>query len=82
MLVGRPGLDPGTLGSDQARPGASLKIHFTWSDSLAKPPTSAEILSSCGVRLHQRLHTTGSEVTGVMRHDGSGGESFELRIDL
>ena len=82
FLVGRPGLDPGTLGSDQARPSASVKIHLTWSDGSANPPTSAEILSNLGLRLHQWLHETGSRVVGRIQFQNVDGDLFDIRIEV
>ena len=78
--VGRPGLDPGTLGSDGARPSACAKIHLAWSDSSASPPTSAEILSNLGLGLHQWLHENSSRAVGTTQFENAVGDQFELRI--
>ncbi len=80
-FVGRPGLDPGTLGSILVRSGASLDVHLSWLEGSASPPSSAEVLSNLGLRLQDWLHETGFGVVGVMRFSNSIGERFELRIE-
>ena len=82
FLVGRPGLDPGTLGSDLTRPSASVKIHLTWSDPLANPPTSAEILTDLCLGLHQWLHEKSTGGVGTLRFENVEGEKFDLRIEF
>lgn len=79
--MNRPGLDPGTLGADLGRPSASLAVHLSWSEASANLPTSAEVLSNLGLRLHNWLHELGSGVVGVMQFESSDGTSFELRIE-
>ena len=79
--VGRPGLDPGTLGSKIDHPSASVVIQISWSGTSAMPPTSEEILSNLGLRLQNWLHELGPGVVGVMRFESADGTSFELRID-
>ena len=87
-LVGRPGLDPGTLGFDFWRPGASVFVHLSWSGRSVRPPTSAQVLTDLGVRLQEWLHEIGSGVVGVIRFVGCNGEmsrfngeTFELLIE-
>jgi hypothetical protein len=80
-LVGRWGLDPGTLGANLTHPSASLSIHLSWSRALIHPPTSADVLSNLGLRLQNWPHELGSGVVGVMRFENSDGASFELRIE-
>ena len=46
LMVGRPGLDPGTLRAVQSSPLKSLNIHFVWSNDVASVPTFAEVLGS------------------------------------
>ena len=79
--VGRPDLDPGTLGSDRTLPGASAIIHLTWSDPLVNPPTSAEILSNLVLGLHQWLHDSGSRAVRTIRFESVDGDHFELGIE-
>ena len=79
--VGRPGLDPGTLGSRKGHPSASLVVHLSWSEASTSPPTSEEVLSNLGLRLQNWLHELGSGVVGVMRFENSDGASFQLEIE-
>ncbi len=44
-FVGRPGLDPGTLGVFPECPGTSLSVQICWPEGVACPPTSTEVLS-------------------------------------
>jgi len=78
--VGRPGLDPGTLGSRNGHPSASLVVHLSWSEASTSPPTSEEVLSNLGLRLHNWLHELGPGVATVMRFENADGTSFELGI--
>ena len=80
-MVGRPGLDPGTLGVWPDPPLASAVVQITWSRSSSGPPTSNEILANLVPWLHNWLHEVGGGAVGVMRFDHVGGESFELRIE-
>jgi hypothetical protein len=79
--VGRPGLDPGTLGTKTDQPSASVIIQISWSEPSASPPTSEEILSNLGLRLQNWLQELGAGVVGVMRFENAEGASFELRIE-
>ena len=81
LLVGRPGLDPGTLGSKTDHPSASVAIQISWSDASTSPPSSEEVLSNLGLRLQKWLHELGSGVIGVMRFENADGASFELRVE-
>ena len=44
-LVGRPGLDPGTLRVFPERPPMSISVQLCWSDEVECPPTSTEVHS-------------------------------------
>ncbi len=81
FLVGRPGLDPGTLGSLLDRPCASFDVHLSWLEGLSSPPSSTEVLSNLGLRLQVWLQNAGFGVVGVMQFANSNGEKFELRIE-
>ncbi len=80
-MVGRPGLDPGTLGPILDRPSASLDVHLSWLEGSASPPSSTDVLSNLGLRLQDWLHDAGLGVVGVMRFSNSEGEKFDLRIE-
>ena len=79
--MGRLGLDPGTLGVDFIRSQASVEIRVSWSEQVARPPTSAEVLTNLGFRLQEWLHEMGTGAVGVVRFVGHNGESFELLIE-
>ena len=44
LLVGRPGLDHGTLRVFPERPGTSISVQICWPDEVQWPPTSTEVL--------------------------------------
>ena len=80
-MVGRPGLDPGTLGPMKGHPSASLVVHLSWSEAVENPLTSAEVLDRLPLRLHNWLHELGPGVIGVMQFEHVDGTSFEMRIE-
>jgi hypothetical protein len=45
LMVGRPGLDPGTLSVFPECPGTSIVVQICWLDEVQCPPTSTEVLS-------------------------------------
>jgi hypothetical protein len=63
-LVGRPGLDPGTLGIEPDHPTASVIVRITWSESSLVPSSSTETLSNLIPWLHHWLHIVGKAVSG------------------
>jgi hypothetical protein len=50
--VGRPGLDPRTLGFEPGRTEASVVVRVSWSEDCQRPPTSAKVLSNVMPWLH------------------------------
>ncbi len=78
--VGRPGLDPGTLGFESGRAKASVVVRVSWSVDYGCPPTSVEILSNLLPWLHDWLHGTGGEAIGIVRANGSDGIISEVRV--
>jgi hypothetical protein len=81
LLVGRPGLDPGTLGFDPDSAQASVVVRVTWSEDCASSPTSANILSNLLPRLHDWQHSLGSEVSGAVQISGSDGFKIEVNVE-
>jgi len=77
--VGRPGLDPGTLGIQPGRTEASVVVRVSWSEDCQSPPTSADVLSNVLPWLHDWLHGVGSEISGVVQIRGSDGIVVEVR---
>jgi hypothetical protein len=81
-FVGRPGLDPGTLGPDSARRLASFDIHVSWLEGVSNPPLSMEILSNLTVWLQDWLQMLGSGGVGVISAQGRDGARIELRVEV
>jgi hypothetical protein len=79
-LVGRPGLDPGTLGFEPERTEASVVVRVAWSEECASPPTSADVLANLLPWLHDWLHSLGSGVSSVVQISGSDGLKIEVRV--
>ena len=65
-FVGRPGLDPGTLGSAQSRPLVSVDVRISWSDDDAIPGSSTDVPTSLLLRLSNWLSSNDFEFVGVM----------------
>ena len=79
--VGRPGLDPGTLGVFPDCPGTSISVKICWPDEVRCPPTSTEVLSRLTSWLDNWLDLGPFQVQGIIQFRGSDGEHFELRLD-
>ena len=79
--MGRPGLDPGTLGFEPERTDASVVVRVAWSEDCASPPTSADVLSNLFPWLHDWLHSLGSGVTSVVQISGSDGLKIEVSAE-
>ena len=80
--MGRPGLDPGTLGSQQARPTTSIEIHLSWSEGVTSPPLPTEVLSNLSLWLHDWLHKLGYGGVGVILSTGADGARIEIRVEV
>jgi hypothetical protein len=80
LLVGRPGLDPGTLGVGPERPTASVVVQITWSEDSPSPPTSAEILTNLSPWLHHWLHSIGNDVIGDVIIRGADGRQIDVLV--
>jgi hypothetical protein len=78
--VGRPGLDPGTLGIGPDHPIVSVVVQITWSEAAARPPTSTEILSNLSPWLQNWLHSLGNSVSGDVKLCGVDGLEIQIRI--
>jgi hypothetical protein len=81
-VVGRPGLDPGTLGGDRDDTTSSVDVRISWSEQVSGPPMSAEILSNLSLWLHDWLHKTESGGVGVILSTGPDGSRLELRVEV
>jgi hypothetical protein len=81
LLVGRPGLDPGTLGFEPDSTRESVVVRVSWSESAVNPPTSAEVLSNLLPWLHDWLHSLGSGVSSVVQICCSDDLKIEVRVE-
>ena len=79
--MGRPGLDPGTLGYEPERTEASVVVRLAWSKDYACPPTFADILSNLLPWLHDWLQSLGSEASNVVRISCPDGLKIEVSVD-
>ena len=84
-MVGRPGLDPGTLRPENGRSQASVSIHLSFSKDVESSQTSAKVSVNLLLRLHNWLHELDFNLVGVMRGEDSNrnpsGRITEMAID-
>jgi len=80
LMVGRPGLDPGTLRVFPERPGTSISVQICWSDEVQCPPTSTEVLSRLTSWLDSWLDPGLFQGQVTIESRGNDGEGFELRF--
>ena len=79
--MGRPGLDPGTLGFEPERTEASVVVRVAWSEDYASPPTSVDVLSNLLPWLHDWLHSLGCGVSSVVQVNDLDGVQIEVRVE-
>jgi hypothetical protein len=79
-LVGRPGLDPGTLRVFPERPWTSVSVQICWPDEVQCPPTSADVLSRLNSWLDNWLDPGSFQGQVTIQFRVSDGEEFELRL--
>ena len=77
--VGRPGLDPGTLGVFPERPGTSISVQIHWSDEGQCPPTSTDVLSCLTSWLDNWLDRGSFQGQVTVRFRDADGEGFNMR---
>jgi hypothetical protein len=80
LLVGRPGLDPGTLRVFLERPWTSVSVQICWPDEAQCPPTSANVLSRLNSWLDSWLDPGSFQGQVTIQFRVSDGEEFELRL--
>jgi hypothetical protein len=78
--VGRPGLDPGTLGIGPDHPTSSVVVQIAQSEDPTDPPASAEMLLNVSLWLRDWLHSGGSDVAGDVKICGADG--LDIHVDL
>ena len=79
-MVGRPGLDPGTLRVFPEYPGTSISVQICWPDEVQCPPTSAEVHSRLTSWLDSWLDQGSFQDRIAIHFKGADGEEFELRL--
>ena len=79
-MVGRPGLDPGTLRVFPERPGTSISVQICWPDEVQCPPTSTEVHSRLTSWLDNWLDPGSFQGQVTIQYRGVDGEEFELRM--
>ena len=80
LLVGRPGLDPGTLRVFPERPGTSISVQICWPDEVGCPPTSTDVLSRLTSWLDSWLDQGSFQGHATIQFRGSDGEMFHFRL--
>ena len=68
--MGRPGVDPGTLGIGPDHPIVSVVVQITWSEASVRPPTSTEILSNLSLQGRTRAPRVVAAVGQSFTHPG------------
>ena len=80
LLVGRPGLDPGTLRVFPERPLTSITVQICWSDELTCPPTSSEVHARLTSWLDNWLDQGSFQGEVTIQFREADGDGFELRL--
>jgi hypothetical protein len=81
LMVGRPGLDPGTLRPSQRRSQASVSVHLSWSVSTESSLASADVSSNLLLRLHNWLQELDFGIVAVIRSEDFDGRTTQMVID-
>ena len=79
-IVGRPGLDPGTLRVFPERPLTSVNVQICWPDEVECPPTSTNVLSRLTSWLDNWLDLRSFQGQVTIQFRGSGGDEFDIRL--
>jgi hypothetical protein len=77
-MVGRPGLDPGTLRVFPGRPGTSIIVQICWPDEVLFPPSSTEVHSRLTSWLDSWLDRGLFQGQATIQIGGADGEGFDL----
>ena len=80
LMVGRPGLDPGTLGVFPECPGTTLSVQICWPNEVECPPTSTEVLSRLNSWLDSWLDQGSFQGQVTIQFRGVDGDLFEMRL--
>jgi len=82
LLVGRPGLDPGTLGAISDRTGPSLSVQISWSNEVGRSPQFADVSQSLVSWLGVWLDKSSYTGLANARFETSDGEEIQFRIGV
>ena len=80
LMVGRPGLDPGTLRVFPERPGTSISVQICWPGEVQCPPTSTEVHSCLTSWLDNWLDLSSFQGEVAIRFQGADDDFFEVRL--
>ena len=80
LMVGRPSLDPGTLGVFPGCPGTFLSVQIRWPEGVEYPPTSTEVLSRLNSWLDSWLDPGSFQGQATIQFRGADGEELDLCI--
>ena len=80
LLVGRPGLDPGTLRVFPERPQTSVGVQICWPDEVQCPPTSTDVLSRLKRWLDSWLDQDSFQGQVSIEFRGVDGDLLEMRL--
>jgi hypothetical protein len=78
--VGRPGLDPGTLGVFRECPGTFLSVQICWPEGVECPPTATDVLSRLNSWLESWLDPDLFQGLATIQFRGVDGEELDLRL--
>ena len=78
--MGRPGLDPGTLGVFPGCLGTSLSVQICWSGEGECPPTSTEVLSRLNSWLDSWLDPDSFEGICTIQFREAYDKEFDMRF--
>jgi hypothetical protein len=80
LLVGRPGLDPGTLRVFPERPRTSISVQICWPHEVQCPPTSTGVLSRLKSWLDNWLDLGSFQGQVTIQYRAVDGEELDLCI--
>jgi len=80
--VGRPGLDPGTLGAILPDPGTFLDVQICWSNEVGRSPTFSDVFPSLISWLDDWLDKSSYTGLANVRFKSGSGEVIELRFGV
>jgi hypothetical protein len=80
LMVGRPGLDPGTLRVFPECPGTFVGVQICWPGEVACPLTSSDVLSRLNSWLDNWLDLGSFQGQVTVQYRGVDGEELDLYV--